>query len=145
MTEEQVIEALETKTNQELHQWIMDLPDDESIEATKIIGELIKQNPDFETSAELQLAYNKITNSANNFEEKVIDAKVQDLMHEVELDAQLKDMKLYYASMVTILANKLLDNPKDDNLENMLRELKQILVEGNIYDAYPWRKINNLL
>ena len=145
MTEEQVLVALETKTEQELHQWILDLPNDESLEATRIIGELIKQHPDYETNEELQKAFSKVNNAANNFENTVIDAQVKDVMHEIEVDAKLKDMKQYYASMVTILANKLLSNPQDDNIKNLLKELKQILIEGNIYDAYPWRKIEHLL
>lgn len=145
MTEAQVIKALETKTDQELHQWIMDLPNEESLEATRIIGEQIKQNPDFDTNAELQEAYSKITQSANNFENTLIDTQVKELMHEIELDARIKDMQQHYASMVTVLANNLLSNPNDNNLKKMLRELKQIFVEGNLYDEYLWKKINHLL
>lgn len=145
MTEEQVIKALETKTEQELQQWIMDLPNDESLEATRIIGELIKQNPNYETNEELQKAFVKVNDAANNFENTVIDAQVKDLMHEIEVDAKLKDMQQHYAIMVTILANKLLDNPHDTNVKKLLIELKQILIEGNIYDAYPWKRIEHLL
>lgn len=145
MTEEQVIKALETKTEHELQQWIMDLPNDESLEATRIIGELIKQNPNYETNEELQKAFVKVNDAANNFENTVIDAQVKDLMHEIEVDAKLKDMQQHYAIMVTILANKLLDNPHDTNVKKLLIELKQILIEGNIYDAYPWKRIEHLL
>lgn len=145
MTEEQVIKALETKTEQELQQWIMDLPNDESLEATRIIGELIKQNPNYETNEELQKAFVKVNDAANNFENTVIDAQVKDLMHEIEVDTKLKDMQQHYAIMVTILANKLLDNPHDTNVKKLLIELKQILIEGNIYDAYPWKRIEHLL
>jgi len=145
MNREQVLTAVIGKTPEEIQHWFVSMEDEDFIEATGILEEMAKELPIYQSNEAFKKEVDIVAASKENFEDLCNKEVVLQLKKEMALNESFHKLDKEFNSLREELIETLLNNPDQEELLTMIRQLIQIEKDHNNFNAEEWEAISHLL
>ncbi len=145
MNKEEILAAVIDKTPEEIQQWFVSLEDNDFIEATEILEQMAKELPVYQNNEEFKKEVDGIAVSKETFEDLCNKEAVQQLKNEMALDESFQKLDNEFHNLKEGMIDTLLNNPDQEELLTMIREMIQIEKDHDHYNPKDWEAISHLL
>jgi len=145
-TQQELLENLANKNEEERSEWIKQHTDEEIVEIMNTMIKIAESIPELSNNKEFIDKTTNLKIDVGLLENSIIDEKVNNLMREIEFQANMKAADEAYQNLRSVLIKHLLENTDDKESLDIAKQLIEAeKANQDYYEEDNWKDILHLM
>lgn len=145
-TQQEILENFANKNEEERNEWLKQHTDEEIVEIMNAMIEIAESIPEIANDKNFSDKTTNLKIDIGLFENAIIDEKVNKMMQEIELQANIKAADEAYQNLRRALIKHLLENKDDKESIDIARQfIEAEKANEDYYEEDNWKDILHLL
>jgi hypothetical protein len=146
-TREFIVQIFKQKKNDpnKFEEFVNSLTDKQHIEFSEALKSFVEELPIDLKDETLKQHLAELDENIAILEDEIISNEINEMMGDIELEAQAKERRIAYMALKNELRKKLLENPSSPEAKLLINHIIKLEKEHNIYDEAEWADVLPLL